>query len=333
MAKNIASGEDVLFHEIYNIYYRIVAHLIESAEKSPLSVDKIKEFVKEFGFGETEAEFLKKFRKRDVPIFCKNNDGTYSTPLKSTPRPLSLVERRWLASIADDERMRLFLDDGEIEELKEKLCGVEPLYRKEDFHVIDGANDPDPFSDPGYRKNFRTLLSALRQKKSLQVRYSQGEGERKHVVAPKALQYSGKDDKFRLLCTVRYDDGEARRITMNVSRIADAALDESSPLVYADIEPETRTAVMKVSRERDTPERAMIHFSNYECTSRLNDKEEIVMNVKYNAEDEMELLIRVLSFGPLIHVFEPDSLMSKIKERLQRQANLKSYIISKAAIK
>ena len=147
MTQKTASGEDVLFHEMYNIYYRIVAHFIESAAKSPLSVDKIKEFVKKFGFWETEMEFFKKFHNGAIPTFYKNDDGTYSSPLKFTPRPLSLVERRWLASIACDERMGLFLDDGEIEELRASLEGVEPLYRKENFRIVDGVNDPDPFSD------------------------------------------------------------------------------------------------------------------------------------------------------------------------------------------
>jgi hypothetical protein len=92
MAKDVASGEDVLFHEIYNVYYRIAAHMIESAEKSPLSEDKIKESVKEFGFGETEFEFFKKFRNGYIPIFNKNRTKTNVTRSKISLQQAELTQ-------------------------------------------------------------------------------------------------------------------------------------------------------------------------------------------------------------------------------------------------
>jgi predicted DNA-binding transcriptional regulator YafY len=216
--------------------------------------------------------------------------------------------------------MRLFLDDEEIARLVSSLGGVKPLYDKEDFRVVDGANDPDPYASLHYRKIFRTLLDARERKKCLQIRYRARSGNKRNVtVEPTALQYSVKDDKFRLLCKGRHGDGRARRIVMNVSRIAAADICDASPPPGPGTEPETKTAVVSLSAERDTPERAMMHFANYECASYAREDGKIEMNIKYNAEDEKEVLVRALAFGPQIRVLAPDSLVNMIKERLTRQ--------------
>ena len=40
------------------------------------------------------------------------------------------------------------------------------------------------------------------------------------------------------------------------------------------------------------------------------------------AEDESELIIRVLSFGPAIKVTGPDDFVQKIKERIKNQKKI-----------
>ena len=324
MSRNDLAGEDVLFHEMYNIYFRIVSHMLDSAGKIPLTKEKIKTIVRKYGFGMTWKEFEKKLDRGGIPVFCRSEDGVYTSPLKVTSRPLSMLERRWLAAIAADERIGLFLGREELDELRNSLSGVEPLYKKEDFQTVDGVNDPDPFANPVYIKNFKALLYALRNEKSLQVRYKpRHDKERNMFVIPSSLQYSLKDDKFRLLGISGIESGKTWRVTMNLSRIISVTVLEKniSPL-KTEWRPETREAVLELSPERGTQERAMIHFANYECASYVGEGGEIVMNVKYDAEDEKEVLIRVLSFGPLIHVMSPDSLVSLIKERLKRQGEL-----------
>ena len=39
----------------------------------------------------------------------------------------------------------------------------------------------------------------------------------------------------------------------------------------------------------------------------------------YDKDDETELLIRVLSFGPVLEVVSPDAFINLIKERLSKQ--------------
>ncbi len=43
------------------------------------------------------------------------------------------------------------------------------------------------------------------------------------------------------------------------------------------------------------------------------------MTLHYRREDETELLIKIISFGPLVKVAEPDSFAVLIRERIERQ--------------
>ena len=49
------------------------------------------------------------------------------------------------------------------------------------------------------------------------------------------------------------------------------------------------------------------------------DEKKYRVTVWYDPDDETELVIRVLSFGPMIRVIEPESFVNLIKDRLIRQ--------------
>ena len=46
------------------------------------------------------------------------------------------------------------------------------------------------------------------------------------------------------------------------------------------------------------------------------------MRLRYQRDDVSELVIRVLSFGPLVEVVEPESFRALIIEKLKRQKKL-----------
>ena len=71
--------------------------------------------------------------------------------------------------------------------------------------------------------------------------------------------------------------------------------------------------------ERNALERVMLHFSHFEKTAeKLNDKH-YRLTICYDQNDETEMIIRVLSFGPLVRVTAPDRFISMIQSRLRRQ--------------
>jgi len=52
--------------------------------------------------------------------------------------------------------------------------------------------------------------------------------------------------------------------------------------------------------------------------------------VTYNEEDETEMLIRLLSFGPVVKVRSPEDFVMKIRDRLIKQKRFQSSMGSSA---
>ena len=80
--------------------------------------------------------------------------------------------------------------------------------------------------------------------------------------------------------------------------------------------------MLELLDERNALERVMLHFSHLQKeTVKLSDNRYKV-TLTYNRQDETEMLIRILSFGPMVKVVEPQSFITLIKERLNMQRQL-----------
>ena len=66
----------------------------------------------------------------------------------------------------------------------------------------------------------------------------------------------------------------------------------------------------------------MLHFANYEKNTKKIDENTYECLIYYNQSIETELLIEILSFGPMIKVTGNERMLNLIKERLYKQANL-----------
>ena len=65
------------------------------------------------------------------------------------------------------------------------------------------------------------------------------------------------------------------------------------------------------------------HFSFLEKETESLSESLYRMTIYYDKHDETELLIQILSFGPLITVTEPQHFRDKIKDRLRKQRSKK----------
>lgn len=75
-------------------------------------------------------------------------------------------------------------------------------------------------------------------------------------------------------------------------------------------------STLLIKNERNALERVMLHFSHFEKRAERIKNDQYILRLKYYRSDEIEVLIRVLSFGPCIRVLEPKSFIDLIKERL-----------------
>ena len=82
------------------------------------------------------------------------------------------------------------------------------------------------------------------------------------------------------------------------------------------------SVILKIYDERNAMERAMLQFADYRKNTRRCDDNSYLCEIFYDKDDETELLIEILSFGPMIQVIENDHFINLIKQRLKKQAEL-----------
>ena len=300
----------MIFSEIYGRYFRIAEELIRLAQRGELSSASLLETVSEKGFAESVLSVPEALQSGAWPLIAPD----FSTPIAGDPSmPLSLPEKRWLKTLLSDPRTALFAPDPA------GLEDVEPLYGRELIVYYDRYLDGDPYSDPAYTASFRTALSAVKEKRPLLVSFRDRRGrltERKGV--PEGIEYSPRDDKFRLI--LRGADGRSEINMAGIERCG--VLPDQEDGYPGCGEQPGRELCFELKDERNALERAMLAFSDLEkVTERVSGKLYRV-TLRYRAQDEAEILIRILSFGPMIRVVSPDSFIELIRARLRAQSEL-----------
>ena len=302
----------MLFNEVYGSYYNVIAAILTEAASGELTDKRISEIIQEKAFGESVLTIPTSLRDGSWPLLTREN----ATPLEHTPSmPLTLLQRRWLKALLRDPRIKLFSPS------EAGLGDARPLYADYTFCYFDRYSDGDPYDDSQYIAHFRTILAALREKRRLRIRFIGHRGTRHSwECVPYKLEYSSKDDKFRVQTS-----SPRNTLTVNVARIKSCELlnpwtDEE----YRPKAPVQKTLVLELTDERNALERVMLHFSHLEKETIRLDDNHYRLTLRYDREDETELLIRVLSFGPVLKVVSPDSFIDKVRERLHKQAELRA---------
>ena len=298
----------MLFSEYYGEYYACVAKILAEAIEGNLTGKRIAGIAAEQGFGESVLSIPASLQNESWPLLtpdCK-------TPIRRVPaHPVTLLQKRWLKTLLKDPRISLFglTDEG--------LEDIEPLFDPEAVVWYDRYSDGDPFGDDAYIRRFRLLLEAVKTHRKVRVVFDSYRGNHNEwTVVPYRLEYSSADDKFRLLCQ---SDRRHNR-TLNLSRITFCRLLGSfNPEDYPVPEFANESVTLEIISERNALERALLQFSYLAKRTERIDGRTFRMTLQYRKEDETELLIRIISFGPLLRVIEPDSFAGLVRERIERQ--------------
>ena len=317
-----------LFSEVYGCYYAVVAEILRSA---PVTRAQAEALAAGRGYGESVLQLIPKLLdSRDWPLL-EERDGLFHSRLDRLPDlPVTHLERSWLKALLADPRLRLFLSDGQLAHLEEALSGVEPLYRQEDIVYFDRVLDGDDYADPGYRQRFQAILAALERGAVLRLTYQAPKtGLHTGDHRPLRLEYSPRDDKFRVYTVKVQDSAFPCCYILNLGRIVDISPSDAQYSGAFDVSEWRRRhrcaqpLLLRVSGERNGVERFMLEFSSYEKQSEY-DGETGVCTVRlwYQREDETEVLIRLLGFGPVVQVLGPEPFVALMRERVARQAAL-----------
>jgi len=299
----------MIFSELYSAYYNTVAAIISGILDGEHTEQELQKIVTDYAFGESVLTILPALKSEKWQLV--HSDMT--TPLEHKPTmPLTTLQKRWLKAISLDPRVKLFGVDFP------DLGDAEPLFTSADYYIYDQYSDGDPFENEQYIRNFRIVLEAIRKGTQIKFEMVNRKGDVMFVrCRPQRLEYSEKDDKFRVVTA-----GWRAVSTVNLAKIRSCAHDigyrrvsgREKPVVYD-------TITVKIRDERNAMERFMLHFAHFEKQAEKLDKKHYLVKIKYTHDDEPEMVIRILSFGPMVEVLGSESFKKLIIEKLEKQRN------------
>ena len=233
----------MVFSELYSAYYNALAKIITQAQFEPLTAEKVREIISQTAFRESSIEITDAVSNERWQVLHRD----YTTDLIHTPTmPLTTLQKRWLKSVTLDRRFKIF---GEWN--FPDLDDVEPLFTNDDYRVFDCYSDGNPYDDGDYIHRFKNILFALHHGKPLDITFHSSRGKQMSLtVKPEKLEYSEKDDKFRL-----YAMGGSFGAVINLGRMETCVVHDG------------KTSIPRLSKLREKPLR--ISFVMFAPSMRL----------------------------------------------------------------
>ena len=115
---------------------------------------------------------------------------------------------------------------------------------------------------------------------------------------------------------------------LNVARIQRVRLTDKTLTSDIDLNSLIRNSYYKepltlhIVNKRNALERAMLHFANYEKNTAKIGENTYECLIYYNQNMETELLIEVMSFGPMLKVIGNEKFLKSLQSRLEKQRML-----------
>lgn len=297
----------MIFSELYSAYYNAVAAVISAIIEGEHSERELKKIVTERSFGESVLTIMPALKNGQWQLVTSD----MTTPLGHKPTmPLTALQKQWLKAISLDPRFKLF--GVEMPELD----GVEPLFTPSDYFIYDKYSDGDNFEDSEYIRQFRVILEAIRQGTQIKFEMVNRNGNTMFVrCRPLRLEYSEKDDKFRVITA-----GWHAVSTVNLAKIRACAHYTGEKTSDDEARENLQdTMTVKVFDERNALERFMLHFAHFEKQAEKLDDDTYLVKIKYARNDESEMVIRILSFGPMVEVLGSENFKNLVIEKLKKQ--------------
>lgn len=300
----------MIFSEIYSAYYKTIAEILKAALSGKQTSGDLRKIVEKYAFSESMLTIEPALKSEKWPLI--KSDGV--SVIKNPPSmPLTSLQKSWLKAVSLDPRIKLFDVSFDLPE------DIPPLFTPDDYYIFDKYSDGDDFEDENYIKNFRRVLDAVKKRKKLFIKYRGNKGnDIRLTVFPEYVEYSEKDDKFRLAANTHTN------ITfVNIGSIIYCEeTDRPVTKIKYKKDPQ-RILTFELKDERKALERIMLHFSHFEKETVRTGEDTYEVSLKYDISDCTELVIRILSFGPMIKVTGPEEFRTLIKERLKKQKNFR----------
>ena len=311
-----------LFHEIYGIYFKLMSKIIDEAINcqaqggSGMTLGSVTQLLRNMpdAYPECISNITEElFEKTKGEKSWNLIDSQGKTHIKKhTDRPLTILEKRWLKTLLNDPRIHLFAVSSQ------GLDDVEPLWKQGVIRTFDTPSDADPYDNIDYRKCFQLILNAIHEKKWIDFNINIEDNHKIIHFFPKKLEYSAKDDKFRVEGIA---DNHLEMYEIAQIKNCHISSDQSGECDFSEFQtPKTKTLVLEIYDNYNTLSRLLIELSNYEKTDvRQIADSTYSLELKYREGDAGELCTRLLGFGPHVKVLEPEEFVAEMRRCVIRQ--------------
>lgn len=302
--------KEVLFHEVYSVYFKAFSKLLEASLAGPLDALSAEGLVSKILYDNMSWKLVDAISKGE---YAEIIDKNFLPKIKHRPeQPLTLLEKRWLKTIMLDKRFALF------ECQVPNLGDVEPLYKEEDVHFCGVASSGDPYESDNYRKTFRTILRALREEKFLNLIYQDSsKGIKFEKVEPIQLEYDMKADCFQLCSIYKCDF-----FYFNLAKIRVCELGENIIVRSNIIKPQYIRIEIELLNEKNDLEHFLLYFSTYKKSTAHLHGNVFKVEIWIPSRERNEVLDNLLSFIPRIKVKKPERIKIIFLERIKAQKHL-----------
>ncbi len=245
--------------------------------------------------------------------------------------PLSVMELRWLKTIIQDNRIRLFMSDSEITVINDLLnqyaLAFSPL-PMEKVIFFDRFHLPE-IKTKTMTSILSTILEGIYDQKTVNIKYHTMKnrvmiGEFRPIV----LEFSKRNNRFQGFFQ---ECGSDRIYTMNVSRIETAYETDTSfdytfteQAFLAFREENTTSVTVEFYDVRNIADRILTEFSPWKKLCSYDRTTELyTLTIFYQKQDEVDLVIRLLGYGGNIRFTDREHpIFKEIQFRMNRQMDL-----------
>ena len=208
------------------------------------------------------------------------------------------------------------------------------LYDDKIYQYLFQDVDKDEIT-PKMSNVFRFVKNAIMQEMDINLTFISSKNYYTHKkVAPYKIEYSMQDQKMRLIA-VEYRNGEPKRIIrIKLASIVGYRMVERVKKIdfkyYLQEEVLKEPLIIEVYPILNGIERVFIELSNYKREA-FYDKERnlSIMKIYYEKVDEMDLVLKMLSFGKVVKILSDGFIKEEVLRRINKQKELLSKVKKK----
>ena len=309
-----------LYHEYQNRYIRgIVNAMNRAVDEGGISTYEFEEIVYQSADDPDHRigrAFLDAFMESAIFDHSEKYMLKPIFPVKISLCP-TIAEYQWLYHALQSPVADLFFEESDLTSLRDIL---KEMQLPDIMRHIEAYGSAEPeLPDPSL---FRSILQAIRSHRYIRLTNTAQNGTvyENQIVIPLKLEYDIASGRWYL----SFCEADANRpiraylkALSNVS-LADEIPQKKRPDLRELMQPKkAEPLILRISPEKNTPERAIRFFSQYNTAAIPEPDSGLRMEIHYYSFDEDALMQQIISFGPYVQVLAPDRIVERIREYLR----------------